>query len=176
MDGRSKLIRRFRITLPAALLAGVGILSLGVPLDGPGPVRQSAAAQQPPATIIEPPIIGGPAMVRRLTESQYRASIADIFGPTIPVLGRFERGLREDGLLAIGTSHAGISAFSLEQYHVSAQGIAAAVLSEKIETGLSRAVPLRKPPSTLPAPAASSRNMASPCFAVRSARKRQGDF
>ena len=53
----------------------------------------------------EPDPVGGPALVRRLTESQYRATIADIFGPDIPISARFERGLRSEGLLAIGTSN-----------------------------------------------------------------------
>jgi Protein of unknown function (DUF1592)/Protein of unknown function (DUF1588)/Protein of unknown function (DUF1585)/Protein of unknown function (DUF1595)/Protein of unknown function (DUF1587) len=72
---------------------------------------------------------GGPAVVRRLTESQYRASVADIFAADIPVVGRFERELRADGLIAVGTSEAGISSFSIEQYDASARGIAAAVVS-----------------------------------------------
>ncbi|MGI9294019.1 MAG: DUF1592 domain-containing protein [Pseudomonadales bacterium] len=78
----------------------------------------------------EPDAVGGPVVMRRLTESQYRASIADIFGPDIPIVGRFEPGLRSDELIAVGTSEAGLSPFSVEQYDASARGIAAAVLSE----------------------------------------------
>ena len=73
---------------------------------------------------------GGPPTVRRLTESQYRATVADIFAPDIPVVGRFERELRTDGLIAIGTSEAGMSAFSVEQYDASARGIAKEVVSK----------------------------------------------
>ena len=58
--------------------------------------------------------------MRRLTESQYRATIASIFGPEIPITARFERGLRAEGLIAIGTSEAGMSAFSIEQYDAAA--------------------------------------------------------
>lgn len=79
----------------------------------------------------EPDPVGGPAVMRRLTESQYRATIADIFGADIPVTARFERGLRAEGLVAIGTGKAGISPFSIEQYDAAAAGIAAAVLSEE---------------------------------------------
>jgi hypothetical protein len=79
----------------------------------------------------EPPFAGAPPEVRRLTESQYRATVADIFGADVPVVGRFEHGLRAEGLLSVGTSEAGISAFSVEQYDASARGIAAEVLSEK---------------------------------------------
>lgn len=73
---------------------------------------------------------GGPAVTRRLTESQYRATVADIFAADIPVVGRFERELRIDGLTAVGTSEAGMSAFSVEQYDASARGIAAEVVGE----------------------------------------------
>jgi hypothetical protein len=70
-------------------------------------------------------------MVRRLTESQYRATIADVFAPDVPISGRFERGLREHGLVAVGTSAGGMSPFSFEQYDASARSIAAEVTSEK---------------------------------------------
>jgi Protein of unknown function (DUF1592)/Protein of unknown function (DUF1588)/Protein of unknown function (DUF1595)/Protein of unknown function (DUF1585)/Protein of unknown function (DUF1587) len=72
---------------------------------------------------------GGPPVTRRLTESQYRATVADIFAPDIPVVGRFERELRTDGLIAIGTSEASMSAFSVEQYDASARGITKTVVS-----------------------------------------------
>jgi hypothetical protein len=75
--------------------------------------------------------VGGPATVRRLTEAQYRATIADIFAPDIAIVGRFERELREDGLIAIGTSNAGMSAFSVEQYDASARGVAKQVVSKE---------------------------------------------
>lgn len=80
---------------------------------------------------VEPDPVGGPALVRRLTESQYRASVADIFGADVPVVARFERGLRAEGLIAVGTSEAGISAFSIEQYAAAAQGVANVVLNEQ---------------------------------------------
>ena len=79
----------------------------------------------------EPPAVGGPPLVRRLTESQYRATVADLFGPDVPITARFERGLREEGLIAIGTSEAGVSPYSIEQYDAAAQSVAAAVVSEK---------------------------------------------
>ena len=79
----------------------------------------------------EPDPVGGPPMLRRLTEKQYRASIADIFASDIPINARFERPVRERGLIAIGTGRAGISAFAVEQYESAAQGIVAAVLGKK---------------------------------------------
>ncbi|MXO89895.1 DUF1588 domain-containing protein [Pontixanthobacter aquaemixtae] len=79
----------------------------------------------------EPDPEGGPPTVRRLTEEQYRNAIADIFGPETEITGRFERPFRSHGLVAVGTGAAGISPFAVEQYEVSARGIAASVLSKK---------------------------------------------
>lgn len=90
-----------------------------------------SVAQQAGPSATEPEVAVGPALVRRLTEAQYRATIADVFSPDISVVGRFERGLREGGLIAVGTSHASISPFAIEQYDASARGIAAAVVSEE---------------------------------------------
>ena len=79
----------------------------------------------------EPDPVGGPTLLRRLTQSQYRATVADIFGADVPVVARFERGLRSHGLIAVGTGEAGISAFSIEQYDAAAQGVADAILGEE---------------------------------------------
>src|ERR1700751_3633768 len=84
---------RARVSL--RLLTGVTLTVLGV---------LSACGEK----VNEPPPVGGPPLVRRLTESQYRATVADVFGSDVPITARFERGLREEGLLAIGTSEAGI--------------------------------------------------------------------
>jgi Protein of unknown function (DUF1592)/Protein of unknown function (DUF1588)/Protein of unknown function (DUF1595)/Protein of unknown function (DUF1585)/Protein of unknown function (DUF1587) len=96
-----------------------------VPLIGGASLAQEPAPSEPQAAA------GAPPQIRRLTELQYRATVADIFGPDIPVVGRFEHGLRAEGLLAVGTSQAGISSFSIEQYDASARGIAAEVVGEK---------------------------------------------
>jgi hypothetical protein len=105
-------------------------LGLSLALAGAiGWAQQGASA--PAATIAEPAPAGGPAVLRRLTESQYRATIADVFAPDVPISGRFAPQLREDGLIAVGTSHGGMSPFSFEQYDASARSIAAEVTSEK---------------------------------------------
>src|SRR5262245_41700014 len=91
-----------------------------------------AASIAPPAwSATDTEIPGGPPTVRRLTEAQYRATVADIFAPDIAIVGRFERELREDGLIAVGTSQAGMSAFSVEQYDASARGVAKEVVSKE---------------------------------------------
>lgn len=106
-----------RGSLRAARMGGLGALwLLSAVLIGCGGVR-------------EPDPVGGPPLMRRLTESQYRATVADIFGSQIPIAARFERGLRVQGLLAMGTSSAGISPFAVEQYDAAAVGVARAVLS-----------------------------------------------
>src|SRR3546814_16934169 len=79
----------------------------------------------------EPDAVGGPAVMRRLTESEYRATVADIFGADIPIPARFEQGLRNEGLVAVGTSLSGMSPFSIEQYDAAAQGVAAAVTGDR---------------------------------------------
>jgi hypothetical protein len=106
------------------LLLGGALLAAGaVAFSGLGVVAQQAPA--------EPEAVGGPATLRRLTESQYRATIADIFGTDISITGRFERGLRVDRLIAVGTSESGLSPFSFEQYDNMARGIAAQVVGEE---------------------------------------------
>ena len=81
-------------------------------------------------TIHEPTAVGAPPVMRRLTELQYRTIVADIFGPDIRIVARFEPGVREEGLLAVGTGQAGMSPFSVEQYHNAALSISADIFSE----------------------------------------------
>lgn len=68
--------------------------------------------------------------LRRLTEAQYRSAIADVFGPYIKVVGRFEPDLRVDGLLAAGTSAVAVSPGGFEQYETLARGVATQVTDE----------------------------------------------
>jgi hypothetical protein len=78
----------------------------------------------------EPTSPGAPALARRLRPDQYRRVIADVFGPTIKVEGRFEPDVRDDGLLAVGAGHVGVTSTGMEQYDAMARGIAAQVVSE----------------------------------------------
>lgn len=116
---------------PLGLAAAALVLMLGA-LGG---------CEQRAGLIVEPPPVGGPLLVRRLTESQYRAGIADIFGSDIPIAARFERGLRYEGLIAVGTSEAGMSPFGLEQYDAAARSIARAVVNEEGRSQLIPCVP-----------------------------------
>lgn len=117
-------------SLPSASLLRKALLGAALTMAaGIGWAQQSAPPPALPAA--EPQATGGPPLVRRLTEAQYRATIADVFAADVPIAGRFERGLREEGLIAVGTSHGGMSAFAVEQYDASARAIAAEVTGEK---------------------------------------------
>ena len=99
--------------LVSALLAATG---LGL----------TAQAAEAPAQKSE-----GPMVTRRLTADQYRRIVADVFGPTIELGGRFEPELRVKGLLAVGTSHVSVSEAGMEQYDAMARAIASQVVDVK---------------------------------------------
>jgi len=69
--------------------------------------------------------------LRRLTETQYRNSIADIFGPNIVVQGKFEPDRRVGGLLAASSTSLSITPAGFEAYAKMADGIARQVVDEK---------------------------------------------
>jgi hypothetical protein len=71
------------------------------------------------------------AGLRRLTETEYRNSIADIFGAGIDVQGRFEPERRVGGLLASSTAILSITPAGFEGYSKMADSIAAQVVNEK---------------------------------------------
>lgn len=99
------------------LAAACSILAMG---SGVIVAQSTAAAVSSPATR---EIVA----MRRLTEAQYRRSVADIFGPQIKISGRFEPEVRRDGLISVGASRASISSSGMEQYYAMAGGIAAQV-------------------------------------------------
>lgn len=74
---------------------------------------------------------GGPIAMSRLTEAQYRQTIADIFGRDIEIFGRFEPDHRRGRLLSVGSAWASITPSGAEQYDNMARGIAAQVLDEE---------------------------------------------
>jgi hypothetical protein len=75
--------------------------------------------------------IAGPVAMRRLTEEQYKQIIADVFGPTIKLGGRFEPDLRDSGLLAVGASEVSVTASGFEQYDAMARSAATQVTDEQ---------------------------------------------
>ena len=79
--------------------------------------------------------------LRRLTEEQYRHSIADIFGADIVIAGRFEQERRTAGLLAIDSTSGSFSPSSYEQYDQMARSIAAQVTDKEHRSALISCVP-----------------------------------
>ncbi len=67
---------------------------------------------------------------RRITESQYRHTIADIFGSEIKINSRFEPEKRDEGLLAIGTPQLSLTSSGFEQYFALASSISEQALGE----------------------------------------------
>lgn len=88
--------------------------------------------------------LGTPVAFRRLSESQYKRSIALIFGEDISVPGRFEPPLRKDGLLAIGQGNVSISSSGFEQYELRAREIAAQVMAPERRDGFVSCKPAAK--------------------------------
>ena len=78
----------------------------------------------------EPATTGAEPLIRRLSQEQYRQVIADVFGPTIKIAGRFEPDIRQNGLLAVGAGRVSVTATGLEQYDAMARSVAAQVVSE----------------------------------------------
>jgi hypothetical protein len=96
-----------------------------------------SVAATPRVKSSEPPSGQAPQMkvaVRRITESQYRHTIADVFGAQIKINARFEPEKREDRLLAIGSSELSLTASGFEQYFALASSISDQVLGEKQRT------------------------------------------
>ncbi len=100
-------------------LALVGVTGL-IPSQQAPAWGQTAAAPQP-----------SKVSVRRITESQYRHAIADIFGADIQLNARFEPEKREDGLLAVGSAQLSLTSSGFEQYFSLAGSIADQALDDK---------------------------------------------
>jgi hypothetical protein len=68
---------------------------------------------------------------RRLTETEYRHTVADTFGDDIKINGRFEPDKREEGLLAVGSAPLSVSAAGFEQYYAMAKAVSDQVFDDK---------------------------------------------
>ena len=102
-------------------LAGATSLAVGVKATNPpGPAKIAAPSVQA-ASARQFQIVA----MRRITEAQYRNSIADIFGPDVRVAGRFEPIVRPvHELIASGAREASISPAGLEQFDAMARLVA----------------------------------------------------
>lgn len=92
-----------------------------------------AAAQIPVSGATQGPYLSG---LRRLTETQYRNSIADIFGPGIVVQGKFEPDRRIGGLLAASGNTLSVTPAGFEAYAKIADSVAKQVVDERNRTNL----------------------------------------
>ena len=109
----------------AGVAAASLLLSCSTPDEGEVSAPQSvASANQPSGLRVD---------LRRLTGEQYRNIIADVFGPDIEVGGRFEPGVRTNGLLEAGTSQVSITTTGFEQYQAMAVTIADQVLDAAVQ-------------------------------------------
>ena len=104
-----------------------------------------------------------PPQMRRITESQYRNTIADVFSPDIRVVGRFEPDLRVEGLAAVGSSQVSISSSGYEHYHALAGRIADQLLEEGMWSAICPAVRQALRISMKPVRGKSSRRLGSDC-------------
>ena len=74
---------------------------------------------------------GDVVSMRRLTEQEYRNSIADIFGKDIAVQGVFEPGKRIGGLVEASAAILSVTPVGFDSYSKMADGIAIQITSEK---------------------------------------------
>ena len=117
-------------TLSKVALGAAAALAIGCGLHS-GAISRPASAE-PAATALPGPSAQQIVALRRLTEAQYRNSIADIFGPEIAVAGRFEPIVRPvHELIASGAAGAAISPAGLEQFDALARNIALQVFDAK---------------------------------------------
>lgn len=86
--------------------------------------------------VAAPPTDSQVVNLRRLTEREYRNSIADIFGKEIEVRGTFEPTKRTNGLAAVSTSVLSVTPVGFEAFSKMANDIAAQVTAESYRAKL----------------------------------------
>src|SRR3977135_4390885 len=111
-----------RVSLQRLVLAALSLIL--VILGGAGAVRAP------------PPDHSYVVSLRRLTEQEYRNSIADIFGKEIEVRGSFEPAIRSNGLAATSTASLSVTPVGFESFNKMANDIAAQVTAEKYRAKL----------------------------------------
>jgi len=71
-----------------------------------------------------PAVDAGPVALRRLTTEQYSYSIHDVLGEDITVPSRIDPDDRRSGLIAVGSTFAGVTSSGFEKYEAAAATIA----------------------------------------------------
>lgn len=107
------------------------VLTAGFLVSCSTPVNQqvTAAPAVAPSAFTEPANAATPRRLRLLTEAQYLNTLAYVFGSDVKVKSTFPPPRRRDGLVALGTATAGITAAQVELYQRAANGVAALVMS-----------------------------------------------
>ena len=126
---------RSHFTALAVILAGATLLGC------------APAAQKTAPAIKTASVTPGEMVMRRLSAEQYQNILADVFGPTIELGGRFEPELRVGGLLAVGSGTVSITAVGMEQFDAMARNIARQVVDGKNRAMM---VPCKPASTTLP--------------------------
>lgn len=103
--------------------AGGGAAAAGGGAAGAGGTSVGTAAVAPP-----------PASWRRLTASQYRNTIDDLFGPGLDH-GAIEATPALDGFSTVGGAQGAASAYGVEQFELAAQQVAAQVVADAARFG-----------------------------------------
>lgn len=115
-----------------ALILAAAAVPVGFALASQGEAAQQGANPEAPASLVTTTPDAQFVAMRRMTEKQYRNTIADVFGPDIIVGGRFEPIVRPaHELIAAGARDASISPAGLEQFDAMARVISAQVFDEK---------------------------------------------
>jgi len=122
MDWKAKSGGGYRNPAVSAGLIGLCIATLGGLLGGHG---SRAIAEDVKDALVEPAGARTAPKVRLLTDDQYRNTIANIFGKDIEVQAHLTPVRRaRGGLLAVGTTTAGIAAADAEGFHRVAYAVA----------------------------------------------------
>jgi len=117
-DRGAQLLKKTSLFIASVLIANIGGIAAAAAANAPA--TQSAATPVPVKVAI-----------RRITETQYRHTIADVFGSDIKINARFEPEKRDEGLLAIGTPQLSLTSAGFEQYFAVASAISDQALGEK---------------------------------------------
>ena len=121
------------LRLKNRLATAVVALGAGALVSCSNATKETAATPPKPQVAATKDAVYAPSdmVMRRLSGDQYQDIIADVFGPTIELGGRFEPDLRVGGLLAVGSSDVSITPSGIEQYDAMARHIAEQVVDAK---------------------------------------------
>ena len=110
-------MRKFAVSLLSLTLLASGAMAAGI----------ASASAAPSSQVVS---------MRRLTQAEYRNSIADIFGKEIEVRGSFEPTIRVGGLQAASTAVLSVTPVGFESFTNMADSIAVQVTGEKYRAKL----------------------------------------